>query len=296
MNATTALIATALTLFTMHAQAADGPAPPPASHDQIEIQLRNAQKQMDQSAHEIAELSMKLDGQPWFEMHPEQTFGLPRGMLGINVGGVANDAGADGGVVIVSVSPGGPADVAGLKAHDEIVAIGGKELHRRESRSPQAQLLAIMHDAKAGEPLMVQYRRDGQLQTVQVVPKSLPAFVADSFEHDLRGLNGFDKLRFNFGWRDSQGFGSAELLDLSPGLGKYFGTDKGLLVVRAPRDQRFKLQDGDVILDIDGRVPNSSSHASQILSSYRGGERLKLHIMREQKHLELPIEIPQDAA
>jgi S1-C subfamily serine protease len=296
MKTVTALIAGVLAILTVRAQAADTPTPALSSRDQIEAQLQNAQKQMDQSAHEIAELSMKLDGKPWFEMHPEKSFGLPRGMLGINIGGVANAAGADGGVPIISVSPAGPADVAGLKAHDEIVAIDGKELHRMDNRSPQAQLLAIMHDAKSGEPLTVQYRRDGQLQTTRVVPKSLPAFVADSVEHDLKGLNGFDKFRFNFGWRDSAGFGSAELLDLSPGLGKYFGTEKGLLVVRAPRDQRFKLQDGDVILDIDGRVPSSSSHASQILSSYRGGEKLKLHIMREQKHVELPIEIPQDTA
>jgi S1-C subfamily serine protease len=55
------------------------------------------------------------------------------------------------------------------------------------------------------------------------------------------------------------------------------------------------LQDGDVILDIDGRVPTGPSHALQILSSYREGEKLKLHIMRQQKHVELPIEIPKDS-
>lgn len=66
-------------------------------------------------------------------------------------------------------------------------------------------------------------------------------------------------------------------------------------MVRAPRDEQLKLVDGDVILDIDGRVPDGASHAVQILNSYRGGEKLKLHVLRQQKRLELPIEIPQQA-
>ena len=32
--------------------------------------------------------------------------------------------------------------------------------------------------------------------------------------------------------------------------------------------------------------------ATQILGSYHPGETLKLHIMRQQKRLELPVEIP----
>jgi S1-C subfamily serine protease len=95
--------------------------------------------------------------------------------------------------------------------------------------------------------------------------------------------------------RDLSGFGSAELLELSPALGQYFGTARGLLVVRAPSDDRLKLQDGDVIIDIDGRVPTGAAHALQILNSYREGEKLKLHIMRQQKHVELTIEILKDS-
>ena len=52
-------------------------------------------------------------------------------------------------------------------------------------------------------------------------------------------------------------FGSAELVPMTPKLGQYFGTDKGLLVVRAPDDSRLKLEEGDVIVDIDGRTPSS---------------------------------------
>jgi S1-C subfamily serine protease len=93
---------------------------------------------------------------------------------------------------------------------------------------------------------------------------------------------------------DSSGFGSAEFLELTPGLGRYFGTDKGLLVVHPPKDANLKLEEGDVILDIDGRVPSNGSHALRILNSYRAGESLKLHIMRQQKRIELPVEMRAD--
>lgn len=65
-------------------------------------------------------------------------------------------------------------------------------------------------------------------------------------------------------------FEGMELAEISPGLGQYFGTNQGVLVIRVPRDGEFlKLQDGDVILSIDGRVPEDGSHAARILRSYR---------------------------
>jgi C-terminal processing protease CtpA/Prc len=69
-----------------------------------------------------------------------------------------------------------------------------------------------------------------------------------------------------------------------------------VLVVRAPQDERLKLQDGDVILDIDGRLPTSVPHAVQILSSYPSGEKLKLHILRQQKRIELAVDVPEAPA
>jgi S1-C subfamily serine protease len=84
-----------------------------------------------------------------------------------------------------------------------------------------------------------------------------------------------------------------QLMTLSPGLGRYFGTDKGVLVVRAPTRSDFKLQDGDVILSIDGREPTSGAHATRILASYQAGEKVMLHVMRERKPLSLEVTLPE---
>ncbi len=85
--------------------------------------------------------------------------------------------------------------------------------------------------------------------------------------------------------------GEMELVSLTPQLGRYFGTDKGVLVVRAPKD--FKLEDGDVILAIDGRAPTSGSHATRILGSYQPGEKIAIKVMRQQKTVNVDTTLPE---
>jgi S1-C subfamily serine protease len=272
----------------------DQPASGESAHDRLQRELERAQHEMERSAREVAELSAEI-GHEWMDFHPALDFVPPRAMLGINIGSGHGVKESTDGVRVMSVSPGGPAEAAGLKANDIIVSLAGKELHGDSNTTPQQQLLTLMRQAKPDTPIAVEYRRDGRVQKAQIVPKGFDQFISDSVERGFRGLEHLDESTMRVGRRAPGGFGSAELADLSPGLGHYFGTDKGLLVVRAPRDERLKLQDGDVILDIDGRVPNSASHAYEILSSYRAGETLKLHIMRQQKRLELPVEIPADA-
>jgi S1-C subfamily serine protease len=85
--------------------------------------------------------------------------------------------------------------------------------------------------------------------------------------------------------------GDMELATMNAQLGRYFGTDKGVLVVRAPKD--FKLEDGDVILAIDGREPTSGSHATRILASYQPGEKIAIRVMRQQKMVNVETALPQ---
>ena len=88
------------------------------------------------------------------------------------------------------------------------------------------------------------------------------------------------------------GLGELELVSLNEGLGKYFGTDEGLLVVKAPESDAFDLQDGVVIQSIDGREPKDVRHALRILGSYAPGDTLKLGILREIPKLRLEDEMP----
>jgi S1-C subfamily serine protease len=86
-----------------------------------------------------------------------------------------------------------------------------------------------------------------------------------------------------------------ELVSLSPDLARYFATEQGLLVVRAPDDEALQLRDGDVILEIDGREPTSPGHAMRILRSYAAGERLGMRIVRDKKSMTLELEMPAES-
>ena len=87
-----------------------------------------------------------------------------------------------------------------------------------------------------------------------------------------------------------------ELVTLTPKLGRYFGTDKGVLVVRPPRSGDLKLEDGDVIVDIDGRKPENGGHALRILRSYQPGEKVTLNVLRDRKPVKLAVAVPARAA
>ena len=83
-----------------------------------------------------------------------------------------------------------------------------------------------------------------------------------------------------------------QLAMLTPELGHYFGTDRGVLVVHAPANGLLKLRDGDVILSIGGRTPASTSQAVRILTSYDPGEKIRLEILREHHKLAITATMP----
>lgn len=98
---------------------------------------------------------------------------------------------------------------------------------------------------------------------------------------------------------DEGGMGSRffgiEFATLTERLGGYFGVKSGVLVVRAGNNPAFKLQDGDVILAIDGRTPSSAQHAGRILRSYSPGEKLSIRVQRDRKAQALEVTVPGGA-
>lgn len=272
-------------------QAEDG-----KSQAERERQLADARRRLDEAVREVANLSMSLSD----DVMPQvRTFGAamgpPRAVLGINLG--TRDDVPGGGVEVVSVSPGGAAERAGLKAGDVLTEINGKALKGGDDESAREQLLIAMRKVKPGESVALSYRRDSKVVKASLVAQPLKdrfftmAIPPTAGMATLPGMPNMPNFMF---MRGEGVFGSAELVPMTPKLGQYFGTDTGLLVVRAPDDSRLKLEDGDVIVDIDGRTPSSPSHALRILSSYQPGEKLKLNILRAKKRMSFEITVPEN--
>lgn len=76
-----------------------------------------------------------------------------------------------------------------------------------------------------------------------------------------------------------------ELAPLNPELGRYFGADRGVLVIRSPEASELGLQGGDVILRVDGRSTASPAHLLRMLRSYAPAETVSFQVLRMKKQI-----------
>jgi hypothetical protein len=174
-----------------------------------------------------------------------------------------------------------------------LTKINGQALSKSNGQSPKEKLLQQMGDVEPGQSVKVEYRRAGKVSTASVKAEPVHnVFFGPGFEGPMPPLPPHAPAMRFFTHRVGP-FGDLELVPLTAKLGKYFGSDQGLLVVRVPQQSKLQVEEGDVILDIDGRKPSSPSHAMRILSSYQGGEKIKLGILRDHKRLTLDTTAPE---
>lgn len=278
---------------TVHAAAADEE----KNEADIEARLEAARERLEAAAREVAELSGELTGPVMHDFMVGRRMGR-RAMLGVNVGAEESKDG----VPLDSVTPGGPASTAGLKAGDVLVSIDGKRLGGTDS--PARTLVRHLRDVKPGTKVQVEYLRDGKKQKAEVVTEALDmkrfvhampgnrVFMSDAPHAAVAPVPGVPPLLGLHGF-PGHGLLDMELITLTPKLGSYFGTERGVLVVRAPSKSELKLEEGDVIVDIDGRAPQSGAHAMRILRSYQPGEKLQLNVLRNRKTVKLEVTVPQ---
>ena len=258
-------------------------ADPPLAGDKggdadLEAKLDAARERLQESAQEVAELTNQLN-RPFFQKF--STFNGPggRAIIGVQL----DRSGGNDGAHVLEVSPGGPAAEAGVRAGDVIVAVNGTEVKGEEATR---QVVKIIRAAKPDTKLSVRVLRDGKTQELTVTPRPGPGIMA--FGEGVPAMPAMPPFFMVQG-----PLSNMELATLSPQLGKYFGTEKGVLVVRAPPDGALKLEDGDVLLAVDGREPKSGSHATRILGSYQPGEKVTLRVMRQHKTLDLEASVPE---
>ena len=264
-----------------------------ADEGDLDKRLEDAQRRLEQAAREVAELSSEA-GSP--ALMREFEFRVPpparRAMLGVNLGGSEQG----GGVRVNGVSPGGPAEKAGVRTGDVIVAIQAKPV------TTGRELVQVMETTEPGDKVALELRRDGKPVKIAVEARPLdrvlffgnagtPALPFVEALPDMAPVAGFAMAGHPHWLLDE--WGDAELASLTPGLGRYFGADKGVLVVRAPEDSSLGLQDGDVIVSIGGREPQDGRHAMRILRSYQPGEAVELRILRDRRAQSLKGTVPK---
>ena len=259
------------------------PAPPvthPGGDADVAVQLEAARRRLEQAANEVAQLSTQMGTVAIDQIVP---FEPARAIIGVQLEPTSDGVGAR----VREVSPGGPAAEAGIHVGDVIVAVNGTNL---SGPQPARQVVTIMHDVKPDSRVSVRALRDGKPRDFTLTARASPSlFVTTHGMPDV--MYGLPPPPGAFMFH--RPLMDMELATLTPRLGRYFGSDHGVLVVRAPADGGLKLEDGDVILAIDGRQPSSGSHATRILGSYQPGEKVTLRVMREHKTLEIEATLPE---
>ncbi len=223
---------------------------------------------------------------------------------------VNTDAGAANdkiGATIGAVTPDGPAAKAGLEAGDIITKFNGTALG---GTNPGQKLVELAQALSPGDTVKVEYRRGTANRSATIVAADLGGEawawttgpdagqmiqlrrgMADrerAFVELERGMAGMDN---QFTFRFNGGFG-LELAEMNAGLGEYFGTSKGILVLENPSDSTMPIKAGDVILAIDGRVPADVGQARRIFASYDSGDLAKFEIMRMKKKSTVSWTVP----
>jgi C-terminal processing protease CtpA/Prc len=261
-----------------------------ADEAKIRADLEKARGRLDEAMREVAELSTKLAHDERREFVWIENGEPRRAMLGVQVDPASGKEGAR----LLSVSPGGAAAEAGLVKGDVIVSLDGKTIPGGSGAT--RAVVDYMRTVKPEQKVKVKVVRAGKNQDFVVAAR--PAgrtfnIAVPNMEHVGPMVAGaMPRIReFRAFWPGS--FGGMELASITPKLGAYFGVNEGVLVVQAPKDAAFKLEDGDVIQSIDGRKPGDGAHALRILRSYKTGEKLNLTVLRQRKPMTLAVTMPE---
>ncbi len=288
-------------------------------------QLEQARADLQDAARRVAELSGaaamddgRLQSIRIAAAEAAGTPGKPR--LGVLLG-VDEQAG----VRIAGVTPGGGAEKAGLKTGDRLLKIDGKAIGGTSGEARVEAARTALAGLEQGKPVRVAYQRDGRPHEVAVTPTATQPLV---FARTLRnGAGGgivaipelFDgaelarleelgpQLRgevLRLSHRDCQGedcgapllaealrWDGLNLLALEPQLGRYFGTDRGVLVLS--QGALPGLQAGDVIQKIEGKPVASPREAMQAMTAKKPGEQAKVTVLRERSARELQVAVPE---
>ncbi|HEY2036659.1 MAG TPA: PDZ domain-containing protein [Steroidobacteraceae bacterium] len=259
--------------------------------------MNKARRRLEVAAQQLAALSAQMYG-PMMQRVAAMA-GPPHVLLGVQL----DDSSGGAGARVRDVSPGGAAEQAGVRRGDRIVAVNGTTV---QGRQPALRIVELLHGVKPGDKVDLKVSRDGKARdlTLTARPPGDDFFIARQLPDmpdmpNMPDMPALPRVRALAQWDGPMimrgPVADMELCRLTPGLGRYFGTDTGVLVVRAPAAGGLGLQDGDVILSIGGRKPSDSSQAIRILGSYDPGEKITLDVMRQHRRISLATTVPAES-
>lgn len=273
-----------------------------AQMKQAEQQMREAERAMQEAARKLGDLRMEKNLK---RVDRKVVIFGDRARLGLVLQSEKNPKTDAIGAHVEALTPGSPAEEAGLQPGDIIVKFNSEPLASAKVEAdedesvPTARLMELARNLKDGDKVTLEYRRGDETRTVAVTatramgPRIRMVTVPEQPLIDISQIEVPDVLDIDVDvhtsarpWRD------IELVALNPELGEYFGTTDGILVVSTSKDSPLKLKAGDVILRIGDRTPTTPTQAMRILRSYEPRETVALQVMRKRERLSISVQVP----
>ncbi len=283
-----------------------------ASDAAVQQQMADLQARMGELAQRMAALSTRI-GNEASASALRYLADSRRGMLGMAV-----DDRADG-MHVEAVTPGGPAERAGLKNGDLITAINGKPLPGNDDDD------SLLDELQPGKSVRVTILRDGKPLHLQATPErwqsddwratvraaehaareasarvNSPEFkqhLQQQIDDAMREASRARKAAIEAGahagtWRVFAPLWGLNLAPLNPGLGRYFGTDQGALVLSRDAKRYPELESGDVITRVGGHAVASPHDAMRAFRDAPDDKPVTLAVRRHDKSLALTLKSP----
>lgn len=296
----------------------------PAELREAEQALEHAEKELQLAAERLAELSIKHSAGAPRAFAYRLMGGRKRAMLGVTVR-LSDDG---DGVHITGVTPGGPAEKAGVLAGDIIIGLDGESITGEHAGY---ELKELMETVEPGETVALVVRRGGKRRTLDVTtdtmrwptmamkapmpPGAVPAPDGHESSECLSSLT-LDLEDLGEGKRvlrvappappappkppaavpaDAQraALGSGlQLAQVNDALGRYFGVSSGVVILATAPDHPWALEAGDVIQRVDDVAVDGPVAAIEALHERRG-QRARLTVIRRGAAVTVDVPVNQ---
>jgi len=275
------------------------------------VELREAQRELERASRRIGVLSQQAAAEHIQRAFDAPAFGRPA------IGVVMSPD--DEGVKLAAVTPGSPAAKAGLRGGDQLLRINGSALGSGDPERQMARATELIGELEEGDTVRLSYRRGSASGEVELQAAMLPGLAwmrsMAPMAPELSGLSALRPvippgMRFDesmiapfsaceegncdFGWfSHALRWRGLRLAEVDAQLGRYFGVDRGVLVLTAEGEGLDALQPGDVILEVDGRDVSTPGDTMRLLGEADSGSEVALAVQRDRRRNTVELTVPE---